>query len=114
MTASFTLADLAEIIDRRADADAGQSYTRSLLDAGCERAAKKFGEEAVETIIAAISGDRRAVTLEAADVLYHLLVMLKIAGVSLAEVLIELERRTGQSGHAEKASRRPPSGLQDG
>ena len=114
MTASFTLADLAKIIDQRAAADAGQSYTRSLLDAGCERAARKFGEEAIEIIIAAISGDRRAVTLEAADVLYHLLVMLKVAGVSLAEVLIELERRTGQSGLAEKAARLPRSGVQDG
>jgi phosphoribosyl-ATP pyrophosphohydrolase len=114
MTASFTLADLAKIIDQRAELSADRSYTRSLLDGGRERAAKKFGEEAVELIIAALAGDPCAVTLEAADVLYHLLVMLKVAGVSLEAVLLELERRTGQSGHAEKASRRPECGVQDG
>jgi phosphoribosyl-ATP pyrophosphohydrolase len=114
MTTSFTLADLVKIIDQRADASADRSYTRSVLEGGRERAAKKFGEEAVEVIIAAMTGDPRAVTLETADVLYHLLVMLRVVGVSLEDVLLELERRTGQSGHAEKASRRPGCGVQDG
>jgi phosphoribosyl-ATP pyrophosphohydrolase len=106
----FTLSDLADIIERRADADAERSYTRSLLDGGRERTAKKFGEEAVEAVIAVIVGDKNAVTMEAADVVYHLLVMLKASGVTVADVLAELERRTAQSGVDEKASRRAASG----
>ena len=102
---SFTLDDLAAIVRARADADAGASYTKSLLDKGASRCAKKFGEEAVELVIAAAEGERREIVAESADVLYHLLVLLQAAGVPLADVLGELERRTAQSGHAEKASR---------
>jgi len=102
---SFTLDDLAAIIAARRSASAEKSYTKSLFEAGPPRIAKKFGEEAVEAVIAAIEGDRTALTSEAADVLYHLLVMLAAGGVELADVLAELERRTVQSGHAEKAAR---------
>lgn len=105
MSQSFGLNDLASIIAARAGADAGSSYTKSLLEAGMGRAAKKFGEEAVEAVIAAIEGDRKALTSEAADVLYHLLVVLQAGGVPLQDVFDELQRRTAQSGHAEKASR---------
>jgi phosphoribosyl-ATP pyrophosphohydrolase len=101
----FTLADLAAIIATRADATAEASYTKSLLDAGPARAAKKLGEEAVETVIAAIEGDAKALVLESADLLYHLLVVLQVRGVPLADVLTELKTRTAQSGHTEKASR---------
>jgi phosphoribosyl-ATP pyrophosphohydrolase len=103
---TFTLADLAAIIAARADATAETSYTKSLLEAGIARAAKKFGEEAVELVIAAAEKDHKAVISESADVLYHLLVVLKASGVTLEDVLTELERRTSQSGHAEKASRK--------
>jgi phosphoribosyl-ATP pyrophosphohydrolase len=101
----FTLSDLDAIIASRTSADAGASYTKSLLDAGTARTAKKFGEEAVEAVIAAMQGDRTELSKEAADVLYHLLVLLRAGGVSLSEVYDELQRRTAQSGHAEKASR---------
>lgn len=101
----FTLDDLAAIISVRAQSSAAASYTKSLLDAGPARAAKKLGEEAVELVIAAVEGDRKAIASEAADVLYHLLVVLHQNGVSLAGVLAELERRTNMSGHQEKASR---------
>lgn len=103
---TFGLADLDRIISDRVHADAGKSYTRSLLDAGQEKAAKKLGEEAIEAVIAAMQGDRAALAGEAADVLYHLLVVLKAGGVELAEVMAILESRTAQSGLAEKASRR--------
>ncbi|MGH6852442.1 MAG: phosphoribosyl-ATP diphosphatase [Methylocella sp.] len=102
----FTLNDLASIISARANASASASYTKSLLDAGPARAAKKLGEEAVEVVIAAIAGDGQAITRESADLLYHLLVVLHQNAISLADVYAELERRTGQSGHAEKAARR--------
>ncbi len=82
-----------------------ESYTKSLLDAGPARAAKKLGEEAVETVIAAVEGDVEALTRESADLLYHLLVVLHQRGISLADVCAELEHRTGRSGHAEKAAR---------
>lgn len=101
----FSLADLARLVKQRRGADAAQSYTKSLLAAGPSRIAKKFGEEAVEAVIAAIEGDARALTNEAADVLYHLLVLLEARGVELADVLGELEKRTVQSGIAEKAAR---------
>lgn len=110
MSQPFALQDLAAIIAARAGADAGSSYTKSLLEAGMGRACKKFGEEAVEAVIAAMEGDRAALTAEAADVLYHLLVVLQAGGVSLQDVLDELQRRTAQSGHAEKASRAAPAG----
>ena len=102
----FTLDDLAAIIASRAEASAETSYTKSLLAAGPTRAAKKLGEEAVETVIAAIEGERAALVSESADLLYHLLVVLQARGVALDEVLAELERRTRQSGHEEKASRK--------
>lgn len=101
----FTLDDLAAIISARADADAAASYTKSLLDAGPARAAKKFGEEAVEVVIAAVEGNVQGITQESADLLYHLLVVWHQRGISLADVCAELEQRTGRSGHEEKAAR---------
>jgi len=101
----FALETLAEIVARRAGAHAESSYTRSLLDKGVARCAKKFGEEATEAVIAAVSEDDAALTAEAADVLYHLLVLLRARNVPLSAVMAELERRTAQSGHAEKAAR---------
>ncbi|MCI0466038.1 MAG: phosphoribosyl-ATP diphosphatase [Beijerinckiaceae bacterium] len=101
----FTLEDLAAIIAARAGANAEASYTKSLLDASPARAAKKLGEEAVEAVIAAVERDAQALTRESADLIYHLFVVLHQNGVSLADVCSELERRTGQSGHAEKAAR---------
>jgi phosphoribosyl-ATP pyrophosphohydrolase len=102
----FTLDDLARIIAERAAAPAGQSYTRTLLDKGAAHCAKKLGEEAVELAIAAVAQDENALRGEAADVLYHLLVVLRARGVALADVMGELERRTQRSGLEEKASRR--------
>ncbi|MEO1141088.1 MAG: phosphoribosyl-ATP diphosphatase [Pseudomonadota bacterium] len=101
----FTLQDLNEIIGARALENADVSYTSTLLSAGTQKCAKKFGEEAVEAVIAAMSGDRVELVKESADVLYHLLVLIKSQGVMLEDVMMELERRTAQSGHAEKASR---------
>lgn len=101
----FTLDDLAAIISARANATASASYTKSLLDAGTARAAKKLGEEAVEVVIAAMQRDAQAITKESADLLYHLLIVLHQNAITLADVYAELERRTGQSGHAEKAAR---------
>jgi phosphoribosyl-ATP pyrophosphohydrolase len=101
----FGLENLAEIVARRAEADAGASYTRSLLDKGVAQCAKKFGEEATEAVIAAVAQDEAALCAEAADVLYHLLVVLHSRNVALSQVMAELERRTARSGHAEKASR---------
>ena len=106
---AFTLADLAGIIAGRAQsADPATSHTARLLAGGVERCAKKFGEEAVEAALAAVVGDDAALTGEAADVLYHLLVMLQARGISLAAVMAELETRTRQSGLAEKAGRKQP------
>lgn len=104
MTA-FTLADLARIVTERAAAPAAESYTAKLIAGGPAAAAKKLGEEAVEAALAAVQGDKAALTAEAADVLYHLLVVLQGAGVPLQDVMVELERRTASSGLAEKASR---------
>jgi phosphoribosyl-ATP pyrophosphohydrolase len=101
----FTLADLERIVDARAKAAPEESWTAKLVAAGQAKAAKKLGEEAVETVIAAIEGDKAALTGETADLLYHLMVVLKIGGVPLQDVMAELERRTTQSGLAEKASR---------
>lgn len=103
---SFTLDDLAAIVAARAGAPQAESYTARLV-ADPARAAKKLGEEAVEAVIAAVQDDRTALTAEAADVLYHLLVVLHARGVPLQDVLDELGRRTAQSGLAEKASRNP-------
>ncbi|UHS62676.1 phosphoribosyl-ATP diphosphatase [Agrobacterium vaccinii] len=102
---NFSLSDLERIVAERASASPDQSWTAKLYAAGQTRAAKKLGEEAVETVIAAISNDRKNLTDEAADLLYHLLVVLKIADIPLSDVLSELERRTGQSGLQEKESR---------
>jgi phosphoribosyl-ATP pyrophosphohydrolase len=104
--AAFTLADLAAIIDERAGTASAESYTAKLLAGGIPRAARKFGEESLEVILAAMSGDKAGLTAEAADVAYHLLVLLKAAGVPLADVMAELERRTSQGGLAEKAARK--------
>src|SRR5271163_4779783 len=101
----FALENLAEIVARRAEADAASSYTRALLDKGVAQCAKKFGEEATEVVIAAVAQDDKALCAEAADVLYHLLVMLRARNVALSQVMAELERRTTRSGHEEKASR---------
>ena len=101
----FTLPDLARIVAERAAAPPAESYTAKLLADGPARAAKKLGEEAVEAVIAAVSGDRQNLTAEAADLIYHLLVVLQGAGVPLQDVMAELERRTARSGLAEKASR---------
>ncbi|MGB8278194.1 MAG: phosphoribosyl-ATP diphosphatase [Methylovirgula sp.] len=102
----FGIEDLAAIIAERDNADAETSYTKSLLVAGPARAAKKMGEEAVEVVIAAIEGDKHALVCESADLLYHLLVVLQTRKVPLADVLTELKRRTAQSGHNEKISRK--------
>ncbi len=102
----FTLDDLAAIIAARAGAKAESSYTKSLLDGGTSRAAKKMGEEAVEVVIAALQDSREALVSESADLLYHLLVLLQSRGITLDEILSELERRTSRSGHEEKASRK--------
>lgn len=99
------LHDLAATIAARKGADPDTSWTAKLLAKGPEKCAEKFGEEAVEAIIEAVKGDRARLTSEAADVLYHLLVMLAARDVTLAEVEAELARREGTSGIAEKASR---------
>ncbi|MEH3147655.1 MAG: phosphoribosyl-ATP diphosphatase [Methylobacterium frigidaeris] len=103
----FTLADLDAIVRHRAAAPPDQSYTARLVAGGPAKPAKKLGEEAVEAALAAVQGDRAGLVSEAADVLYHLLVVLVAGGVPLEDVMAELERRTAQSGLAEKASRRP-------
>ncbi|MBC7138268.1 MAG: phosphoribosyl-ATP diphosphatase [Defluviimonas sp.] len=99
------LARLAATIAARKGADPESSWTAKLLNKGPEKCAEKFGEEAVEAIIEAVRGDRARLTAEAADVLYHLLVMLAARDVTLEEVMAELDRREGVSGIAEKASR---------
>lgn len=102
------LSRLATTIHARRLAVSETSYTKSLLDAGPEKCARKFGEEAIETVIAGITGERDALTSEAADVLYHLLVLLEARGVAFADVARALEARMGTSGHAEKAARTNP------
>jgi len=106
---SFTLETLDERIALRAAASPDESYTAKLLAAGIQRVAKKLGEESTEAVIAAVAGNRAELTAEAADVLYHLLVLLRGAGVPLSDVMATLEARTAQSGIAEKASR--PAGA---
>jgi phosphoribosyl-ATP pyrophosphohydrolase len=106
MASRFTLDDLAKIVEQRAGADPDVSYTANLFAGGPPKAAKKLGEEAMEAAIAAVMNDRGHLTAEAADVLYHLLVVLRSAGVPLGDVMDELQRRTAQSGLEEKASRR--------
>ncbi len=98
---------LAATIKARRSATADASYTRQLLDAGVERCAKKLGEEAVELVIASLQSDDDAVRGEAADLVYHLLVLLEVRGIAFDDVLAMLETRMGTSGIAEKASRTP-------
>ena len=102
----FTIHDLAATVDARAASGGEASYTRKLLDKGVGHCAKKFGEEAVETIIAAVENDREHLIAESADLVFHLLVLLKACGVGLAEVEDVLAKRTGQSGLEEKAARK--------
>lgn len=99
------LEQLAATIDARKGSDPETSWTAKLLSQGPEKCAEKFGEEAVEAIIEAVKGDRARLASEAADVLYHLLVMLAARDVALKDVLAELERREGTSGIAEKSAR---------
>ncbi|MDA0721682.1 MAG: phosphoribosyl-ATP diphosphatase [Proteobacteria bacterium] len=101
----MTLDDLAALIAARKNADPASSWTAKLLAKGPEKCAEKFGEEAIEAIIEAVKGDRDKLTSEAADVLYHLLVMLTARDVTLAEVVAELARRQGTSGIDEKSAR---------
>ena len=102
----FTVHDLAATIDARATASGDASYTRKLLDKGPAHCARKMGEEAVESVIAAVEGDRDALVSESADLIYHLLVLLKSRGLTLADVEAVLAQRTGQSGLEEKAARK--------
>ena len=104
---NFTLAELEQIVANRAAATDGSSYTASLIAKGQHKAAQKLGEEAVETVIAAMMQDEKAVISESADLLYHLMVVWKIAGVSLESVMEELDNRTSQTGLQEKAARKP-------
>lgn len=101
----FTLSDLEKIVAERAKASPDVSWTAKLVAAGQTKAAKKLGEEAVETVIAALAEDSKELIGESADLLFHLLVVLNIADIPLQAVLDELQRRTSQSGIAEKASR---------
>jgi phosphoribosyl-ATP pyrophosphohydrolase len=102
---AFTLNDLEEVVARRAKVSPEESWTAKLVAGGQTKAAKKLGEEAVETVIAALAQDRKDLVSESADLVYHLMVVLNIAGIPLQDVLDELERRTGQSGLREKAGR---------
>ena len=101
----MTLDDLFKTITDRKSADPSSSWTAKLLSQGPEKCAEKFGEEAVEAIIEATKGDKARLTSEAADVLYHLLVMLAARDVTLDDVLAELAQRQGTSGIDEKAAR---------
>jgi phosphoribosyl-ATP pyrophosphohydrolase len=101
----MTLEELEQRIALRAAASPDESYTAKLISRGINKASQKLGEEAIEAVIAAVTGDRAELVKESADVLYHLLVVLRASGVPLAEVMHELDTRTTQSGLAEKASR---------
>ena len=103
----FTIHDLAVTIDARAAAGGEASYTRKLLDKGPAHCARKLGEEAVETVIAGVEGDKGALVAESADLIYHLMVLLKSRGVTFADVEAALAQRTGMSGLEEKAARKP-------
>lgn len=96
----------AIIAARKAAGDANASYTAKLISQGVEKCAKKFGEEAVEAALAAVSGDKKHLAAESADVLYHLLVLWAAAGITPQDVYAELEARKQQSGLAEKAARK--------
>jgi phosphoribosyl-ATP pyrophosphohydrolase len=97
---------LMTTIDSRRRADPAQSYTASLFSGGVEGCARKFGEEAIEAVVAGVAGDKSALIQEAADSLYHLLVLLAVANISGDEVADVLKRREKKSGHEEKAARR--------
>jgi phosphoribosyl-ATP pyrophosphohydrolase len=101
----MTLEELEARIAKRAAASPDESYTAKLIARGIEKTAQKLGEEATEAVIAAVTHNRAELVKESADVLYHLLVVLKAEGVPLSEVMDELDSRTAQSGLAEKASR---------
>jgi phosphoribosyl-ATP pyrophosphohydrolase len=101
----FTLVDLETIIARRSASDDEMSYTRKLMGRGMAYCAKKLGEEGVEAALAAVAGSRKELVGEAADLLYHLLVVLRVADVPIAEVMDELAGRTVRTGLEEKASR---------
>jgi phosphoribosyl-ATP pyrophosphohydrolase len=101
----FTIHDLAATIDARANASGDVSYTRKLLDKGADHCAKKLGEEAVETVIAAVENDRDHLIAESADLIFHWLVLLKSRGITLADVEAALAKRTQMSGLEEKAAR---------
>jgi phosphoribosyl-ATP pyrophosphohydrolase len=103
----MTLDDLEERIAIRAAASPDESYTAKLISRGMEKCAQKLGEEATEAVISAVTGNRAELVKESADVLYHLLVVLRAANIPLAEVMVELDGRTAQSGLAEKAARKP-------
>lgn len=105
---NFTLADLEAIVASRSQADPSQSWTAKLVAGGQAKAAKKLGEEAIEAVMAAVKDDRENLVYESADLLYHLMVVLKIADIPLQTVMQELERRTAQTGLNEKASRQDP------
>ena len=104
----MTLEDLETRIGLRAAASPEESYTAKLVARGIEKCAQKLGEEATEAVIAAVTGNRAELVKESADVLYHLLVVLRATEIPLAEVMAELDARTAQSGLAEKASRKDP------
>ena len=104
--AKFTLHDLEKRVQERAGESADVSYTRKLLDRGMIHCAKKLGEEAVEAAIAAVGEDKSRMVAEAADLLYHLIVVLHARGITLHEVEAELGARTHQSGLDEKAARK--------
>jgi phosphoribosyl-ATP pyrophosphohydrolase len=100
------LAELADTVTARKGASPEISYTAKLLSQGIEKCAKKVGEEAIEVALAAVKGDREHLKLEAADLFYHLIVLLEVSGLPLGEVMGELEKRVGVSGIAEMASRK--------
>ncbi len=105
------LADLMQVVEARRDADPKTSYVASLHARGLDTILKKVGEEATETVIAAKGGDRRQIVYEMADLWFHCLVLLSQSGIGVDEVLAELERRSGVSGHAEKAARGDAGGA---
>jgi phosphoribosyl-ATP pyrophosphohydrolase len=106
MMTEFSLTDLERIVAERASSGDAASWTSKLVSAGVEKAAKKLGEEAVETVIASIGDDKPALVAETADLLYHLLVVLHMRGVAVDDVMAELQNRTQRTGLQEKAARR--------
>ena len=105
MSQTMTLDDLDARLALRAAASPDESYTAKLIGRGVEKCAQKLGEEATEAVIAAVTANKPELVKESADVLYHLLVLLRASGVALSDVMAELDSRTAQSGLAEKAAR---------